>query len=381
MLLLSVVVTPNAWADNIADCEALIAETVEDIETSGSALISSYRPAGAFLSSVYDDEDGHIEEIDGYKIRAVFCKRRSAIPTLRDFPILATGTALSLSQNFDSTLSDVTLTRFIDGEFKTTYSGPGLDPQEDVVLADVLDVFNLQQHELTSKEEPTLEGGGNKEDKTTTKSVVEDKDILKDEAIATQELGLDVKLIEEASGDVSKEIVELASREVIVEGEAIAEASKASQNANVSSTTHVSVPTKSEVAEFDARCRIVTRDAFGTINETPLSSAGLQNNLDTTPAFLMPLPTGLKIEAIKCERDTLTPGVNDYKVARAGYPFFYFVKVDDWAVQRSAALEFVGGKYRMNLLEGDFTDQELIDAKARILSFNANIDLSEGLTK
>ena len=79
------------------------------------------------------------------------------------------------------------------------------------------------------------------------------------------------------------------------------------------------------------------------------------------------------MEAIKCERDSLTPGANDYKVARAGYPFFYFVKGDDETGQRLAALEFARGKYRMNLLEGDFTDQELIDAKARILSFNESL--------
>ena len=52
MLLLSAVFTPKAWADNIADCEVLIAETVKDEATGGSALISSYRPAGAFILSL-----------------------------------------------------------------------------------------------------------------------------------------------------------------------------------------------------------------------------------------------------------------------------------------------------------------------------------------
>ena len=173
------------------------------------------------------------------------------------------------------------------------------------------------------------------------------------------------------------------SNEVFAQTEEASEASKPNPDAFTPLLTPpvsvplVSVPTKSEVVEFDARCQIVTRDAFGTINETPLSSAGLQNNLDTAPAFLMPVPTGLKMEAIKCERDTLTPGVNDYKVARAGYPFFYFVKGMNGEGSRAAALEFVGGKYRMNLIDGDFTDQELIDAKARILSLNANIDQSK----
>ena len=113
-------------------------------------MVSSYRPAGAFLSSVYDDQAGHIEDIDGHKIRAVFCQRRSAIPTLRDFPILETGVALSLSQNFDSASSDLTLTRFIDGAFQATYSGPGLDPQEQLKLDDILEIFNFQPHDLAT---------------------------------------------------------------------------------------------------------------------------------------------------------------------------------------------------------------------------------------
>ena len=82
---------------------------------------------------------------------------------------------------------------------------------------------------------------------------------------------------------------------------------------------------------------------------------------------MSPVPPGLNLRAIKCLRDNLTPGANDYKVARAGYPFFYQVDSGD---KRTAALEFTGGKFRMNLLEGEFTAQELIDAKARILSFN-----------
>ena len=114
-------------------------------------------------------------------------------------------------------------------------------------------------------------------------------------------------------------------------------------------------------------CYIVARNALGQLQEFPISAEGLQNTLETTPVFVFPVPPGQNLKAVKCLRNTLTPGANDYKVARAGYSFVYQVEGDN---KRRAALEFMGGKFRMNLVEGDFTPQELIDAKARILSFN-----------
>ena len=493
MLLLSAVFTPKAWADNIADCEVLIAERVEDEGTGGSALVSSYRPAGAFLSSVYDDQAGHIEDIDGHKIRAVFCQRRSAIPTLRDFPILETGVALSLSQNFDSASSDLTLTRFIDGAFQATYSGPGLDPQEQLKLDDMLEIFNFQPHDLATPdkdkrdtdkrdtdtsdtdtpdevalqpetlddvsvelfdnaptENASTENASTENAPTENASIdnassaavwslageqnieqVETPDVLPeeilpeellpeellsekllpeadvvlaapDDPIATDPIATDPiatdpiatdpiagKSLEALSGGapVPEQILEeqtpqeqipeeriQAASEAVITGPWLpaAEAPQESQDIAETSSPQLTVPTEAKAAEFDASCQIVTRDAFGALNKVPFSAAGLQNNLNTVPAFIMPLPAGLKMEAVECMRDTLTPGANDYKVARAGFAFFYIVKAEAGKGQRVAALEFVRGKYRMNLLEGDFTDQELIDAKARILSFNAD---------
>ena len=449
MLLLSAVFTPKACADNIADCEVLIAERVEDEDTGGSALISSYRPAGAFLSSIYDDQAGHIEDIDGHKIRAVFCQRRSAIPTLRDFPILETGVALSLSQNFDSAISDLTLTRFIDGAFQATYSGPGLDSEEQAKLDDILEIYNFQPHNLAATDTDTSD--------TDTPDIValkpntdeQDIDILvadEPDEVALKPDALDdvsVELFDDAlsnvepsddaptepassdtvwrlAGEPSVEQVEtpdilpeeilpevvLPETDIAFEAETLLEAAnepladapveeifesanlqepdpqdqallddeapQESQDIAEAVSPQVIVPTQAKAAEFDATCQIVTRDAFGALNKVPFSAAGLQNNLNSAPAFIMPLPAGLKMEAVECMRDTLTPGANDYKVARARFAFFYIVKAEADKGQRVAALEFVRGKYRMNLLEGDFTDQELIDAKARILSFNAD---------
>ena len=153
------------------------------------------------------------------------------------------------------------------------------------------------------------------------------------------------------------------------------EAPQKSEDIAEPSSSPVTVPTKDEATRSGVSCLLVTRNSFGAINEIPFSEVGLQNNLETAPTFIMPLPAGLELKAIKCLRDSLTPDENDYKVARAGYPFFYIVRTA--TEKRAAALEFSEGKYRMNLLDGFFTDQELVDAKARILSFNESLSDAE----
>ena len=49
---------PAAYADNIANCELLITERVEDEAANGSALISSYRPCLLYTSPSPRDQRG-----------------------------------------------------------------------------------------------------------------------------------------------------------------------------------------------------------------------------------------------------------------------------------------------------------------------------------
>jgi len=366
---------PFAAADNIADCEVLIAERIEDEATGGSALISSYRPAAAFISSVYDEDPGHIREIDGHKIRALLCQRRRAIPTLRDYPLLETGIPLTLSQNFDSALSDVVIVQFKDGAFQSTYTGPGLSRDEAAELEDVIDVFNLQPNNLAARE------AAQKKDASPLKG---EADIVSGaEEQTVSEAGLNA-YSERADNEAAIEIITLEPEAVEapetkpddgLSDEGLIESPKENLQAGDAASPAASEnepPLKpgplviEDSAGLDI-CRIIGRDALGQIQELPISAQGLQDTLETAPIFVFPTPPGLNLRAVKCKRDTLTPRANDYKVARAGYPFFYQVDGDD---KRVAALEFAGDKFRMNLLEGDFTSQELIDAKARILSFN-----------
>ena len=142
----------SAHADNIAACEVVLMEPVLENGEPTGAEMASFRPAAEFMSSVYDDEDGFARELDGFKIRGVMCERREIIPTLRDFPIIATGVPLAMSENFDSPESNLMTLFYKDGKFKHTYSGAALSPSDQVKLDDVMEVFNLQPHDLSAPE-------------------------------------------------------------------------------------------------------------------------------------------------------------------------------------------------------------------------------------
>ncbi len=396
LLGLSGLTAPLAAADNIAACEVLIAERIEDEGTGGSALISSYRPAGAFISSVYDDEPGHIREVDGHNIRAVLCERRSAVPSLRDYPIIETGIPLTLSQNFDSAKSDVVIIRFKDGAFQASYTGPGLTPQAQAELDDVVAVFNLQPNDLAQREaaqtvETDAESKGASEPNETSvplKAQAPDINIV---TLSASEDGLNGSAFTDEVAEekaVQADIVSAAAEpeillETVLTDTPITEAAppdtaideiitiettndKANTVQEASASPLAGPPIEAEAPPPET-CQIIARDGLGQIQELPVSTEALYKIINDAPVFILPVPPGLNLRALRCIRLSLTPRANDYKVARAGYAFFYQVEGTD---ERAAALEFARGKFRMNLVEGDFTAQELIDAKARILSFN-----------
>ena len=143
--------SPLAYAGNIAACEVVLMEPVLDGEIDTGATMASFRPAAAFISSVYDDEEGYVSELDGYTIRGVMCTRKSVMPTLRDFPIVSTGVPFSMSENFDSTESSLMTVYYKDGAFQYDYRGRDLSEKEQAGLVDIIDVFNLQPHDLPPK--------------------------------------------------------------------------------------------------------------------------------------------------------------------------------------------------------------------------------------
>ncbi|WP_154813641.1 hypothetical protein [Hellea balneolensis] len=145
-----------AFADNIAGCEVVLMEKIEQEGVEGTAEVASFRPAADFIASIYDDETEVLREIDGLPIRAVMCERKSVVPSLRDFPIIATGTPFMISQNFDSTQTGLTTIYFKDGEFRTDYKGPDLAGETEAKMKDRLEVFNLQPNDLAEKEKAML---------------------------------------------------------------------------------------------------------------------------------------------------------------------------------------------------------------------------------
>lgn len=151
-LLGLVLLAPSASSgDNIAACELILLEDIKGEANEERMQVASYRPAADFIASVYDEEDGHLTQIDDLTIRGLMCVRDNVVPTLRDFPLVATGIPMSLSQNFESTTSGLMTIYFEGGTFKHKYSGPDLTETEQASLADALETFNLQPHDLVDR--------------------------------------------------------------------------------------------------------------------------------------------------------------------------------------------------------------------------------------
>lgn len=194
LLSISASTSITAWADNIAGCEVVLMEKIAQEGLEGSAEVASFRPAEEFIASIYDDETEVLREIDGLAIRAIMCKRQSVIPSLRDFPIVATGTPFMISQNFDSTESGLTTVYFQDGKFRSSYKGPELDAEMDAKMTDRMEVFNLQPHDLAEKEKamlarktPQTDEDKGDEDKVEAQVASEDELLGVSEASSTKE--------------------------------------------------------------------------------------------------------------------------------------------------------------------------------------------------
>ena len=132
---IAALMSPAAWADNVAHCEILLTQTIANEDGAGEAQIASYRPAVGFLASLYDEEtDSYMTEVDGFPIRAVLCRRHDVIPSESDYNILATGTPFILSQDFDSPETDSLTVYWKDGAFDYVYKGQPLSEESQSTL-------------------------------------------------------------------------------------------------------------------------------------------------------------------------------------------------------------------------------------------------------
>jgi len=146
--LISLVASSSALAGNVAECEIAISKPVLLDGKQTGAHIQTYLPASEYIASVYDEDDGHLTEIDGGRILALYCVRREVVPTVRDFNLIATGIPMALSTDFDDAASPLIYVYYKDGVFKHAYEGPEQTPERLAALNETMEVLNLQPHKL-----------------------------------------------------------------------------------------------------------------------------------------------------------------------------------------------------------------------------------------
>lgn len=145
----ALLIMPSATlASGLDRCELVVSSDVIDAD-GGRMTVASYRPANAFLSSVFDPDVPLALKVDGSLIRGIICVRNDLVPTETDYAVLATGVPLSLSQNFDSADSDILTIYFRAGvfEYKYTSEYPMSDEFKTAVTTRLAD-FTTRDHGL-----------------------------------------------------------------------------------------------------------------------------------------------------------------------------------------------------------------------------------------
>jgi len=146
--VIALVFCGTAMAGNVANCEIAVSKPVLLEGQKTGAHIQTYMLASDYIGSVYDDQDGHLTEIDQGKILALYCTRQDVIATLRDFPLMATGIPMALSTDFETKGTPLIYYFYADGAFRHVYEGPDMQPKQSARLTDAMEIFNLQPHDL-----------------------------------------------------------------------------------------------------------------------------------------------------------------------------------------------------------------------------------------
>ncbi len=152
----AILLTPTlAAAGDLSHCEIVVINDVVD-EDGDHMTVASYRAADGFLTGVYDPDVDLVVEDNGHAIRGLICVRNDLVLTEKDYAILATGIPFSLSQDFDSSNSDILTLYFRDGAFRHTYMSdyPMSREFEEALLIQLQD-FSNRDHGLVSA--PTTE--------------------------------------------------------------------------------------------------------------------------------------------------------------------------------------------------------------------------------
>jgi len=142
-----------AQADNIADCEILLMEMIPDESGQGGAQIASYRPAGDFISSIYNEDLEIVTHVGDLPIRALMCQRNDVVPVETDYAILATGVPFILSQDFDSSETDSMTVFWKEDKFDYVYKGHPMTDDAEAKWQTRLEDFSTRDHGLSVTED------------------------------------------------------------------------------------------------------------------------------------------------------------------------------------------------------------------------------------
>jgi len=164
--------TQTALAADMSSCEVAVTKVVKAEDGSGEMHINSFRPAQGFIESVQDESPKHLTQIDGHKIDVLFCTRNDVIPAGSDYPFLATGIPLSLSQDFLGTETDSLTVKWIEGQFKYAYRGHPLSGDALVTLKARLAEFSDRGLNASALEVAEAEAEAELEDKAEVKADV-----------------------------------------------------------------------------------------------------------------------------------------------------------------------------------------------------------------
>lgn len=134
-----------ALAGNYEACEIVIMTEKTD-EDGGTIGIAAFEPADDFLKQVKNAEP--VPEAN-----ALMCKRNDLVPVEADYAVLATGTPLALSQDFDSADSDSLTIFFKDGRFDYKYaSAYPMGEEFKTELEQRLEDFSSRDHGLSKSD-------------------------------------------------------------------------------------------------------------------------------------------------------------------------------------------------------------------------------------
>ncbi len=144
-LMATLISAPAQADDNIAACEIVLQQQILEYgakEDKTAPLIATFVPATDFIFSVFDQEDGHLTQIDDKQIKALMCTRSNVMPTEFDLKLISTGVPFYVSPNFDAPDSALLAIAKKDGIFAYDYVGPDLGKDEMALLKLRLETLN-----------------------------------------------------------------------------------------------------------------------------------------------------------------------------------------------------------------------------------------------